>query len=82
MAQNNSITASYESLPLIAKLILQFFFGYIIAIVYRVLRYLENKNTTTLIVGLLCIIPIVGFIAWVVDFITEITDNKIKFLAD
>ena len=82
MAQNNSITASYESLPLIAKLILQFFLGYIISVAYRVLRYLESKNTTTLVVGLLCIIPPVGFIFWVLDFITEITDNKIRILAD
>lgn len=80
MANNSSFTASYESLPLIVKLILQFFFGWFIAVIYRIVRYVEKQNIITLIAGLLCI-PF-GFIAWVVDFITEILNNKISILAD
>lgn len=78
-----SITATYENLPKIVKLILQFFFGYIIGGVYRIIRFVENKNIVTLIVGILCLCTLVGnTIAWVVDFITELLKNKISILAD
>ena len=80
---SSSITAQYEALPKIAKLVLQFFFGYIIGGVYRILRYLETKNTMTLVVGILCLCTGVGnAIAWVVDWVTEFTSDRITVLAD
>ena len=33
-------------------------------------------------VGILCLIPPISLAAWIIDLITEITDNKIKVLAD
>jgi hypothetical protein len=72
------MTKVYEDLPKIVKLILQFFFGYIISGVYRIIRFLETKNIVTLIVGILCLVNGVGnLIAWVVDFITELFGNRI-----
>jgi ribulose 1,5-bisphosphate synthetase/thiazole synthase len=50
--------------------------------IYRIIRYTETKNTTTLIVGILAVIPPISFIFWVIDLITEITNNKISVLAD
>ncbi len=82
MANYQSVTEAYESLPKWAKIVLQIFFGYFIAIVYRVIRYLEAKNTSTLIAGLVCIIPFVAFVVWIVDIITEVMDNKIRIFAD
>ena len=80
---NNSITASYESLPKIAKIILQIFLGGLIGGIYRILRFLETKNVVTLVVGILVLVTGVGnLIAWIVDLITEITSNKITVLAD
>ena len=79
---NSSITASYESLPKIIKVILQIFFGGIIGGVYRIIRFFETKNIITLIVGILCLIPPIDFIAWIVDLITEIFSNKITVLAN
>ena len=80
---NNSITAQYEALPKIAKILLQLFFGYFISGVYRIVRYFETKNIVTLIVGILVLFTGVGnFLAWLIDFITEITQNKITVLAD
>lgn len=77
------ITEQYEALPKIAKILLQVFFGGLIGGIYRILRYLETKNIVTLVVGILCLVTGVGnFIAWVVDLITEITQNKISVLAD
>ena len=80
---NNSITASYESLPKIAKIILQIFLGGLIGGIYRILRFLETKNVVTLVVGILVLVTGVGnLIAWIVDLVTEITSNKITVLAD
>ena len=77
------ITEQYEALPKIAKILLQVFLGGLIGGIYRILRYLETKNIVTLGVGILCLVTGVGnFIAWVVDLITEITQNKISVLAD
>jgi hypothetical protein len=79
---NNSLTASYESLPKIAKILLQIFLGAFIGGIFRILRYLETKNTTTLVVGILALIPPIDFVFWIVDLVTEITDNRIKFFAE
>lgn len=80
---NNSLTASYEALPKIAKLLLQFFFGWAIGGIYRIIRYTETKNIVTLVVGI--VVLVTGFgngVAWVVDFITELLNDKITVLAD
>ena len=79
---NESYTAKYEELPKIVKILLQIFLGAIVGGIYRILRYVETKNTTTLVVGVLAIIPPISFIFWVIDLVTEITQNKIGVLAD
>ena len=81
MANNSSITATYESLPKIAKILLQLILGAIIGGIYRILRYLETKNTTTLIVGILALIPPIDFVFWIIDLVTEITSDRITVLA-
>ena len=80
---NKPITAMYEELPQIAKILIQIFLGAVVSGLYRVLRYLETKNTTTLVVGIVSLFTGGVFgILWVVDLITEITKNKITVLAD
>ena len=79
---NNSLTASYESLPKIAKILIQILLGAVVGGVYRILRYLETKNTVTLVAGILALIPPISFVFWVVDLVTEITGDKISVLAD
>ena len=77
------MTKTYEDLPKIAKLLLQFFFGWLIGGIYRIVRYTETKNTVTLVVGILVLVTGVGnSIAWVLDWITELLDNRISVLAD
>ncbi len=82
MAENKPFTETYEGLPKIAKILIQFFLGAIVGGIYRIVRYVEKKNTTTLIVGILAIIPPISFVFWVIDLITEITSNRITVLAD
>lgn len=75
------IIETFESLPKWAKVVLLVFVG-LICPIYRILKYLETKNTNTLIAGVLALIPFVGTIIQVIDIITEVTDNKIKFFAE
>ena len=77
------LTETYESLPKIAKILIQIFLGAFVGGVYRIIRYTETKNVVTLVVGLLVLFTGVGnAIAWVVDLITEATSNRITVLAD
>jgi hypothetical protein len=80
---SSSITAQYEALPQIAKVLIQIFLGGVIGGIYRILKYFETKNIVTLVVGILCLVTGIGNgIAWVVDLVTEILHNKITVLAD
>lgn len=78
----NSLTKAYDALPHLAKIILQIVFGWIVGGIYRVVRYTEKKNTKTLVVGILGLIPPVDLVLWVVDLYTQITEEKITFCAD
>ena len=79
---NKTLTATYEELPKIVKIILQLILGAIVGGIYRIIRFTETKNTTTVIVGVLALIPPISFIFWVIDLVTELTNNKISVLAD
>ncbi len=81
MAKNSSITATYESLPKIVKLILQFFLGSVIGGVYRILRFVETGNIVTLVAGILNFVGL-GLIFWIVDFVTELLSDRITVLAN
>ena len=82
MAKKKTITGAYEALPKLAKILLQIFLGAIIGGVYRILRYLETKNIVTLVVGILALIPPIDFIFWIIDLVTEITNDRISVLVD
>lgn len=75
------MTQAYENLPKIVKIILQIVLGGVIGGVYRIVRFVENKNVITLIAGILNFFGI-GIVFWIVDLVTEITKNQIVFLAD
>ena len=80
---NQSLTAQYEALPKIVKILLQLFLGAFVGGIYRIIRFLETKIIVTLVVGILVLCTGLGnVIAWVVDLLTEITSNKITVLAD
>ena len=76
-------TETYENLPKIAKILLQIFLGGVVGGIYRIVRFVETKNIVTLVVGILCLVTGVGnFAAWIIDLVTEITQNRITVLAD
>ena len=80
MANNQTITGTYENLPKIVKVLLQIFLGSLIGGVYRLIRFAETKNIVTLVAGILNFVGLC-IIFWIVDLITEVTSNKITFLA-
>lgn len=80
---NKPITEMYEELPKIVKILIQLFAGYIVSGIYRVIRFLETKNVVTLVVGLVGLLTGFGnVIIWLIDLFTQITKNRITFLAD
>ena len=83
MAQNNSLTAQYDALPLILRIIIQVIGGVVVGGIYRIVRYLETKNIVTLVVGLVVTFTGIGnLIAWVVDLVTLIMNGKYTVLVD
>lgn len=82
MSEQIKYTEKFEELPLIAKVLLFLpWTAGIVSGVYRVLRYLETKNTATLVVGILCFFCI-GVVVGIIDLITEITNGRVTFLAE
>ena len=80
---SNSLTASFEGLDKIVKVILILFLGWLVSGLYRVIRYTETKNVVTLVVGLIALLSGVGnFIFCIVDLITEILHDRITVFAD
>lgn len=83
MANKSSLTASYDSLPLILRIIIQLIGGVIVGGIYRIVRYTETKNIVTLVVGLVVTLTGIGnLIAWVVDLVTLIINGKYTVLVD
>lgn len=83
MSNSTSITETYESLPQLAKIVLQLFFGVVIGGIYRILRYVETRNIVTLVVGIVGLVTGVGnVVMWIVDLVTEAVSNRITVFAD
>ena len=83
MAHNSqSLTARYDSLPFVVRLLLQIFLGWLASGIYRIVKFTETKQTTTLIVGILALIPGPDMIAWVADLVTLAVSGRITLFAD
>lgn len=82
MAKNSGLTASYEALPKLLKILLQLFLGALVGGIYRIVRFFETSNVKTLVIGILALIPPIDIVFWIVDLVTEITNNRITFLVD
>lgn len=73
---------AFDKLSQVVKLILQFFFGWLISGVYRIVKGVQTNNVLTIIVGIIALFTGIGnFIFWVVDFVTILLNNKITVLA-
>ena len=80
---STTLTQTYENLPKIAKIIIQLLLGAVVGGIYRIVKFVETKNVVTLVAGILVLCTGIGnLIAWVVDLVTEILNNRITVLAD
>lgn len=88
MANKGAYTHYYDDLPKIAKILIPIVLAFtavgagLVSCVYRILRFCETKNVVTLIVGILCLFPLVNFVAAIIDLVTMITKEQITVLAD
>ena len=83
MTNKTSLTETYDSLPLLLRIILQIIGGVVVGGMYRIARYLETKNIVTLVVGLLTTFTGIGnLIAWIVDLVTLILNGKYTLFVD
>ena len=83
MAKKSSLTASYDSLPLLLRVVLQLILGVVVGGIYRIVRFTEKGNVLTLVVGLIVTFTGIGnLIAWIVDLVTLIISGKYTVFVD
>ncbi len=75
------LTSWYDSLPLWVKILVQVIGGAVVGGIYRILKFVENKNIVTLVAGILNFVGLC-FVFWVVDIVTQIMHGRITVLAD
>ena len=77
------MTKSYDKLSWVLRLVLQIIFGVLISGIYRIVRFTEKKNVTTLVVGLLGLFTGIGnLILCIVDLVTLIVNKKFTVFVD
>lgn len=75
-----TLTGRFDRYPLWNKLVWEAFFGWLMASSYRIVRYFETRNKSTLMFGVLCI-ALFPF-AWIIDFLSICVYGRIAFLAE
>ena len=68
---------TWEGLPWIAKVILQLFLGYLVSIIYRIIKLTQKVELKT-VIGLILSFFAIG---WWIDFVTVLLSGKIYILA-
>ena len=83
MANKSTITKEYDNLPLWIRVLIQIVFGVVVGGIYRLVRFYETRNLTTLIVGLLVTFTFVGnVISWIIDLYCLIVNKKYTVFVD
>ncbi len=75
-----TLTHRFDKLPLWGKIASEIFFGWLMSAAYRITRFFETRNTSTLLFGILCI-ALFPFM-WFIDFLSVCVYGRITFLAD
>lgn len=72
----------YRELPRWARILLAIFAGGIVHGLYRIFTFVGSKNTSTLVWGILCFVPVVGTVLWVADLVSVIMHDKLTLFVD
>ncbi len=80
MEEKDTLTGRFDRLRLWQKLATELLFGWLMASLYRIVRFFETRNTSTFMFGMLCI-ALFPF-AWIIDFLSICVYGRIAFLSD
>ncbi|MDE6302724.1 MAG: HAMP domain-containing histidine kinase [Clostridia bacterium] len=75
-----TLTGKFDKQHLWQKLLTELFFGWLMASLYRIVRFFETRNFATFMFGMLCI-ALFPF-AWIIDILSVCVYGRIQFLAD
>ena len=78
---SRSATDQFEMLPTIVKVLALLALGAPFSGIFRILRFIENKNILTLVIGVLCF-TVIGYVLVIVDILTEIFHKRIELFAE
>ena len=83
MANKSTLTKEYDKLELWIRVLIQVVLGVVVGGIYRLVRFYETRNLTTLVVGLLVTFTGVGnVISWIIDLYCLITNKKYTLFVD
>ena len=81
--ESKSITKAFDTLPKLLRLIIIIIGGVLVGGIYRLIKWYENRNTATLVAGLLVTFTFVGnIVVWIIDIVTTVTNDRITVFAD
>lgn len=55
------------------------FWGWIFGFLYRLFEFIEHKETSSLVGFILNVVPLIGFVMAIIDFVFIIAEGKLKF---
>ena len=80
---NGSLSNQFNNIPWLYRVVLQLVFGILISGIYRLIRFSETKNVTTLLAGVIGLFTGIGnIIFWWVDLITLVMNGRYTMFVD
>ena len=80
---NGSLSNQFNNIPWLYRVVLQLVFGMLISGIYRLIRFSETKNVTTLLAGVIGLFTGIGnVIFWWVDLITLVMNGRYTMFVD
>ena len=76
----NNFEKWWSGVSKVCKILLAIFSFGIIGIVARIFKFVETKDASPLVGAILCFVPIVSLIIWIIDIITVVGSGEFKLL--
>jgi len=76
----NNFEKWWDGVSRAVKILLAIFSFGIIGIVARIFKFVETKDASPLVGAILCFVPLVGLIIWIIDIVTVVGTGEFKLL--
>lgn len=76
----NNFEKWWSGVSRVCQILLAIFSFGIIGIVARIFKFVETKDASPLVGAILCFIPIISLIIWIIDIITVVGTGEFKLL--